>query len=160
MSEKIDELVVTEEGLKELQDRLDYLKNEKRYEVAERINIARGYGDLSENAEYDEAKTEQGFIEGEIAELEARLRKVTIISDEDINIDEVSVGTIVKVKDQNTGREMEYRIVGSAEADIKKGKLSNTSPVGRGLSGHKVGEIATIEIPAGTVNYEILEIRR
>lgn len=160
MSEIIDELVVTEAGLKELQERLDYLKNVKRYEVAERINIARGYGDLSENAEYDEAKTEQGFIEGEISELEAKLKKIRIISDEDINIDEVSVGTIVKVKDVKTGREMEYRIVGSAEADIKKKKLSNTSPVGRGLTGHKVGEVVAIEIPAGTVNYEIIEIRR
>lgn len=160
MSEKIDELVVTEEGLKELQDRLAYLKDVKRYEIAERINIARGYGDLSENAEYDEAKMEQGFLEGEISELEARLRKLKIISNDDINIGEVSVGTIVKVKNLGTGTETEYRIVGNAESDILKGKLSNTSPVGRGLTGHKVGEVVAIEIPAGTVEYEILEIRR
>lgn len=160
MAEQHDELLVTEQGFKELKDRLEYLKTVKRYEVAERIKVARGYGDLSENAEYDEAKTEQGFIEGEINDLEAKLKKVKVIADEDIHTDEVSVGSIVKVFDKEFNEEAEYKIVGMQEADVAEGKLSNVSPVGQGLMGHKVGETVTIRVPNGTVEYEILSIRR
>lgn len=160
MAEQHDELLVTEQGFKELKDRLEYLKTVKRYEVAERIKVARGYGDLSENAEYDEAKTEQGFIEGEINDLEAKLKKVKVIADEDIHTDEVSVGSIVKVFDKEFNEEVEYKIVGMQEANVAEGKLSNVSPVGQGLMGHKVGESVTIRVPNGTVEYEILSIRR
>lgn len=155
-----NELVMTQEGLDNLKKRLEYLKTVKRYEVAERIKTAREYGDLSENAEYDEAKSEQGFVEGEISELEAQIKKVKVIDDKDISTNDVGVGSIVKVKDMDFGDEEEYKIVGSAESDILANKLSNESPVGRNLMGKKVGEQVTIPVPDGEVRYEILEIRR
>lgn len=155
-----EELVMTQEGLDNLKKRLEYLKTVKRYEVAARIKTAREYGDLSENAEYDEAKSEQGFVEGEISELEAKIKKVKVIDDNDIHTEDVGVGSIVKVKDLEFGDTEEYKIVGSAESDIAQNKLSNESPVGRGLIGAKVGQVVTIPIPDGEVQYEILEIRR
>lgn len=160
MADKIEERVVTEEGLKQLEERLEYLKTVKRYEIADRIQVARGYGDLSENAEYDDAKQEQGFVEGEISDLENMLRNVKVISDADISTDVVSIGTTVRLLDEEFDEEEEYKIVGSAEANIKEGKLSNESPVGRGLLGHKVGDRVSIDIPAGKVVYKVLEIRR
>ena len=155
-----EELVMTQEGLDNLKKRLEYLKTVKRYEVASRIKTAREYGDLSENAEYDEAKSEQGFVEGEISELEAKIKKVKVIDDNDIHTEDVGVGSIVKVKDLEFGDTEEYKIVGSAESDIIQNKLSNESPVGRGLIGAKVGQVVTIPIPDGEVQYEILDIRR
>ena len=155
-----EELVMTQEGLDNLKTRLEYLKTVKRYEVAARIKTAREYGDLSENAEYDEAKSEQGFVEGEISELEAKIKKVKVIDDNDIHTEDVGVGSIVKVKDLEFGDTEEYKIVGSAESDIAQNKLSNESPVGRGLIGAKVGQVVTIPIPDGEVQYEILDIRR
>lgn len=155
-----EELVMTQEGLDNLKKRLEYLKTVKRYEVAARIKTAREYGDLSENAEYDEAKSEQGFVEGEISELEAKIKKVKVIDDNDIHTEDVGVGSIVKVKDLEFGDTEEYKIVGSAESDIAQNKLSNESPVGRGLIGAKVGQVVTIPIPDGEVQYEILDIRR
>jgi len=155
-----EELVMTQEGLDNLKKRLEYLKTVKRYEVAARIKTAREYGDLSENAEYDEAKSEQGFVEGEISELEAKIKKVKVIDDNDIHTEDVGVGSIVKVKDLEFGDTEEYKIVGSAESDIAQNKLSNESPVGRGLVGAKGGPGVTIPIPDGEVQYEILDIRR
>ena len=155
-----EELVMTQEGLDNLKKRLEYLKTVKRYEVAARIKTAREYGDLSENAEYDEAKSEQGFVEGEISELEAKIKKVKVIDDNDIHTEDVGVGSIVKVRDLEFGDTEEYKIVGSAESDIAQNKLSNESPVGRGLIGAKVGQVVTIPIPDGEVQYEILDIRR
>ncbi len=155
-----EELVMTQEGLDNLKKRLEYLKTVKRYEVAARIKTAREYGDLSENAEYDEAKSEQGFVEGEISELEAKIKKVKVIDDNDIHTEDVGVGSIVKVKDLEFGDTEEYKIVGSSESDIAQNKLSNESPVGRGLIGAKVGQVVTIPIPDGEVQYEILDIRR
>ena len=155
-----EELVMTQEGLDNLKKRLEYLKTVKRYEVAARIKTAREYGDLSENAEYDEAKSEQGFVEGEISELEAKIKKVKVIDDNDIHTEDAGVGSIVKVKDLEFGDTEEYKIVGSAESDIAQNKLSNESPVGRGLIGAKVGQVVTIPIPDGEVQYEILDIRR
>ena len=155
-----EELVMTQEGLDNLKKRLEYLKTVKRYEVAARIKTAREYGDLSENAEYDEAKSEQGFVEGEISELEAKIKKVKVIDDNDIHTEDVGVGSIVKVKDLEFGDTEEYKIVGSAESDIAQNKLSNESPVGRGLIGAKVVQVVTIPIPDGEVQYEILDIRR
>ena len=155
-----EELVMTQEGLDNLKKRLEYLKTVKRYEVAARIKTAREYGDLSENAEYDEAKSEQGFVEGEISELEAKIKKVKVIDDNDIHTEDVGVGSIVKVKDLEFGDTEEYKIVGSAESDIAQNKLSNESPVGRGLIGAKVGQVVTIPIPDGEVQDEILDLRR
>lgn len=154
------ELIMTKEGLEDLKKRLEYLKTVKRYEVAGRIKTAREYGDLSENAEYDEAKSEQGFVEGEISELEAKIKKVKVIDDNEIHTEDVGVGSIVKVKDLEFGDIDEYKIVGSAESDIAKNKLSNESPVGHGLLGAKVGQVVTVAVPDGEVQYEVLEIRR
>ncbi|MEG0377625.1 MAG: transcription elongation factor GreA [Eubacterium sp.] len=156
----IEELVMTQEGLDNLKKRLEYLKTVKRYEVAARIKTAREYGDLSENAEYDEAKSEQGFVEGEISELEAKIKKVKVINDKDIHTEDVGVGSIVKVKDLEFGDIEEYKIVGSAESDIAQSKLSNESPVGRGLIGAKVGQTVKINVPDGEVQFKILDIRR
>ncbi|MGL4283645.1 transcription elongation factor GreA [Eubacterium aggregans] len=154
------ELIMTQEGLDKLNERLEYLKTVKRYEVAARIKTAREYGDLSENAEYDEAKSEQGFVEGEISELEAKIKKVKVINDTEIHTEDVGVGSYVKVHDIEFDEEVEYQIVGSAESDIAKNKLSNESPVGKGLIGAKVGEIVTIAVPAGETRFEILDIHR
>ncbi|MDD4692573.1 MAG: transcription elongation factor GreA [Eubacterium aggregans] len=154
------ELIMTQEGLDKLNERLEYLKTVKRYEVAARIKTAREYGDLSENAEYDEAKSEQGFVEGEISELEAKIKKVKVINDTEIHTEDVGVGSYVKVHDIEFDEEVEYQIVGSAESDIAKNKLSNESPVGKGLIGAKVGEIVTIAVPAGEARFEILDIHR
>ena len=155
-----NELIMTQEGLDKLKERLEYLKTVKRYEVAARIKTAREYGDLSENAEYDEAKSEQGFVEGEISELEAKIKKVKVIDDTDIHTEDVGVGSYVKVHDIAFDEVVEYQIVGSAEADITQNKLSNESPVGRGLIGSKVGQTVTIEVPAGESKFEILDIHR
>lgn len=155
-----NELLVTEEGLQELKDELEYLKTVKRYEVANRIEVARGYGDLSENAEYDEAKQEQGFVEGQINRLEQQIKNAVVVKNEDISTESVSIGTTVKLLDMDYDEEEEYHIVGSAESNIKEGKLSNVSPVGKGLMGKKVGEEVTIIVPAGEVHYKILDIRR
>ena len=154
------ELIMTQEGLDKLNERLEYLKTVRRYEVAARIKTAREYGDLSENAEYDEAKSEQGFVEGEISELEAKIKKVKVINDTEIHTEDVGVGSYVKVHDIEFDEEVEYQIVGSAESDIAKNKLSNESPVGKGLIGAKVGEIVTIAVPAGEARFEILDIHR
>lgn len=154
------ELIMTQEGLDKLNERLEYLKTVKRYEVAARIKTAREYGDLSENAEYDEAKSEQGFVEGEISELEAKIKKVKVINDTEIHTEDVGVGSYVKVHDIEFDEEVEYQIVGSAESDIAKNKLSNESPVGKGLIGAKVGEIVTVAVPAGEARFEILDIHR
>ncbi|SDY12187.1 transcription elongation factor GreA [Eubacterium barkeri] len=154
------ELIMTQEGLDKLNERLEYLKTVKRYEVAARIKTAREYGDLSENAEYDEAKSEQGFVEGEISELEAKIKKVKVINDTEIHTEDVGVGSYVKVHDIEFDEEVEYQIVGSAESDIAKNKLSNESPVGKGLIGAKVGEVVTIAVPAGEARFEILDIHR
>ena len=118
------ELIMTQEGLDKLNERLEYLKTVKRYEVAARIKTAREYGDLSENVEYDEAKSEQGFVEGEISELEAKIKKVKVINDTEIHTEDVGVGSYVKVHDIEFDEEVEYQIVGSAESDIAKNKLS------------------------------------
>lgn len=158
MNEK--KYVMTYEGVKKLEDELEYLKTVKRKEITEKIKVALSFGDLSENAEYDEAKNEQAFLEGRIAQLENMLRKATVVDESDIPTDIVSIGSIVKVKDYEFDEEVEYFIVGSAEADPLNNKISNESPVGDGLVGKKVGDIVEIQIPDGVSKYEILNIRR
>ena len=152
------EKVVTPEGLKALEDELEELKTVKRKEVAEKIKVARGFGDLSENSEYDEAKNEQGLIESRIIFLEKMLKNVRVLDHSELTNDEVMVGSKVKIKDED-GEIEEYSIVGSTEADPLKGKISDESAVGKGLLGRKVGEVAEITVPSGAVvRYEILEI--
>lgn len=152
--------VLTEEGLKKLEAQLDYLISVRRNEVSEQIAVARGFGDLSENAEYDEAKKEQAKVEEEIVRLTNTIRTAVVVSDSDISTEKVSVGTTVRVKDVDTGDEDEYAIVGANESDPYENKISNESPVGAGLLGAKKGQIVTIEIPAGELHYEVLEIKR
>ena len=154
------EIVMTYAGLRAIEDELEMLKTVKRKEVAEKIKIARGYGDLSENSEYDEAKNEQGMVEGRIALLENMLKHARVIDEDDLTNDAVSVGSHVKLRDED-GEEEEYDITGSTEADPLEGKISDESPVGSALIGHGAGEKVEITLPNGAVVfYEILEITR
>ncbi|NLZ48332.1 MAG: transcription elongation factor GreA [Clostridiales bacterium] len=152
--------LMTYEGVKKLEEELEYLKTVKRKEITEKIKVALGYGDLSENSEYDEAKNEQAFVEGRIITLENMLRNATIVDESEIPSDVVSVGSRVKVKDFEFDEEVEYTIVGSAEADPMSYKISNESPVGKALIGKKVGEIVEVTVPGGVNKFEILEIKR
>ncbi|KAB3533277.1 transcription elongation factor GreA [Alkaliphilus pronyensis] len=154
------EVVLTVNGLKKIEDELEHLKAVRRREVAERIKQAIAFGDISENSEYDEAKNEQAQVEERIAKLETMLKKARVIDEDDISIDVVSIGSIVQVKDIEFDEEVEYMIVGSAEADPYELKISNESPVGRALLGKKVGDVVEVQIPDGITKYEILDIRR
>ncbi|MBE6728398.1 MAG: transcription elongation factor GreA [Ruminococcaceae bacterium] len=151
---------ITDEGLKKLQEELEYLKTVGRTEIAEKIKVARGYGDLSENSEYDEAKNEQAKIEARIVELEAMLNNVEIISDVKGAAKTVIVGVCVKVRELKTEKEFEYRIVGSTETDPRNGMISDECPVGKALLGKKAGEIAVVEAPSGEIKLEVLNISR
>nr|WP_108849567.1 transcription elongation factor GreA [Clostridium drakei] len=152
--------IMTYEGVKKLEKELEYLKTVKRKEITEKIKVALSFGDLSENSEYDEAKNEQAFVEGRIIQLENMLKNATIVDESEIPLDVVSVGSIVKVKDYEFDEEVEYTIVGSAEADPMNNRISNESPVGRGLVGKKIGDIIEVQVPDGVSKYEILGIRR
>ena len=158
MSVNTNEIVMTQAGLDAFKEKLEYLKTVKRYEVIERIKVARGYGDLSENAEYDEAKDEQSKVEGEIKEMEAKLAMIRVIDESEIHTDEVSIGSYVTVLDDFED-EVEYRIVGSTESDVLNGLLSNESPVGKALIGSKVGDEVEVDAPGGKVIYKVLAIR-
>ncbi len=141
--------VITKEGLEKLKEEIESLSTVKRREVAERIKEAREFGDISENAEYDDAKNEQALLEQRIAQLEERLRRSEVIDSKDIDTSEVSVGTVVHVKDQKSGDSQKFQIVGSAEADPTEQKLSNESPIGMALMGHKRNEVVSVEAPRG-----------
>lgn len=158
MSEK--KVVLTYEGLKKLEEELEELKVVRRKEVAEKIKEARGQGDLSENAEYDSAKEEQAEIEARIVVLEKMLRNADVIDDDEVRSDIISIGCTVTLLDIEFEEEMEYTIVGSAEADPLKGKISNESPVGMALLGHKIGQEVSIEVPSGVVTYKVLKISK
>ena len=149
---------MTYEGLKKREEELEELKTVRRKEVAEKIKEARGQGDLSENAEYDSAKEEQAEIEARIVMLEKMLRNAEVIDDDEVSKDVISVGCTVKLFDIEFDEEVEYTIVGSAEADPMEGKISNESPVGLGLLGHKIGETVVIAAPEGDVEFKVLEI--
>ena len=151
---------VTDDGLQKLQDELEYLKTEGRTDIAEKIKVARGYGDLSENSEYDDAKNEQAKIEARIVELEAMLKNVEIIKDIKGAAKTVVVGVKVKVYDEEFEEEDEYHVVGSTEADPVNNKISDESPVGRALLGHKVGDVVTVEAPAGDIKLKIIKISK
>ena len=152
------ELFITEEGKAEKEARLRYLKNEKRPEVLEKLKVARDFGDLSENSEYDAAKKEQSIVETEIANIEETLRKARIISDKDVQKDVVGVGNSVTVYDMDFDEEVVYKIVGVIESDPDKNLVSNESPIGKGLMGKKVGEIASIATPGGEIQMKIVKI--
>ena len=152
--------IMTYEGVKKLEEELEYLKTVKRKEITEKIKVALGYGDLSENSEYDEAKNEQAFTEGRILQLENMLKNATVVDESDIPTDKVSVGSVVRVKDYDFDEEVEYTIVGSAEADPMNFKISNESPVGSALVGKSIGDVVEVAVPDGVSKFEILDIRR
>ena len=152
--------LLTQEGYNKLEEELEYLKAVKRKEVAERLKVAISFGDLSENAEYDEAKNEQAKLEEQILKLDEKLRKAVILDESQIDLDIVMVGSIVKLYDFDFDEEIEYSIVGSAEADPFEGKISNESPVGKALLGARVGEVVEVQVPDGANKFKVLDIRR
>ena len=152
------EVILTEEGLKQLQDEVMHLSTVKREEVAERIRQAREFGDISENSEYDDAKNDQALLEHRIGTLQEKLRRSRVIKESEIDTDRVSVGTTVTLRDKKAGDIRIYTLVGSAEADPAKAKLSNESPVGQAILGKKVGDLVTVNIPVGALDLEILAI--
>jgi transcription elongation factor GreA len=158
MDEK--EVILTQEGYDNLEKQLEYLRTEKRTEIAERIKVALGFGDLSENSEYDEAKTAQSENEVKIAELENKLRYAKIIDESEIDTKTVQIGNTVKVLDMEFNEEVEYTIVGSTEVDLAENKISNESPLGKALLGSKKGATVDVDAPAGEMQYKILSIKK
>ena len=152
----VKQVILTDEGLKKLEEELEQLKTVKRKEIAEKIKVALSFGDLSENSEYDE----QALVESRIASIEATLKNAQVIDSKDIKTNKVFVGTKVKLLDLEFNEECEYKIVGSNEADPANGKISDESPVGKGILGHRVGQTVEIETPAGVTAYKILEISK
>ena len=152
--------ILTYEGLKALEDELQDLKLNRRKEVAAKIKEAREQGDLSENAEYDAAKDEQRDIEARIEELEKILKNAEVVVEDEVDLDKINIGCQVKILDIEYSEELDYKIVGSTEANSLKSKISNESPVGKALIGHKVGDTVEVETPAGVFAYKILEIQR
>ncbi|MCI9015574.1 MAG: transcription elongation factor GreA [Clostridia bacterium] len=158
MEEK--EVLLTQEGYDNLEKELEYLRTEKRAEIAERIKVALGFGDLSENSEYDEAKNAQAANEIKIAGLETKLRYAKIIDESEIDTKTVQVGNTVKIKDLELNEEEEYTIVGSTEVDLSKNRISNESPIGSAIIGAKKGQEIEIKVPAGIVKYKIISIKK
>ena len=154
------QITLTKEGLLKLEEELENLKIVRRKEVSEKIKVALSFGDLSENSEYDEAKNDQAVMEARIAQLEEQLKHVEIIDHDDIATDEVSVGSLVKILDVEYGDEMTYRIVSSLESGGEGETITDKSPVGQALLGHKVGEVVDVQAPAGVISFKILEISR
>lgn len=158
MEEK--EVILTQEGYNKLEEELNFLKTEKRTEIAERIKVALGFGDLSENAEYDEAKSAQAENEIQITELENKLRHAKIINEKEIDTETVQIGNLVKVHDKEFNEDIEYTIVGSTEVNLAENKISNESPLGKALLGAKKGDTVDVHAPAGIMKYKILDIKK
>ncbi len=152
--------ILTYEGLKKYEDELHDLKVNRRQEVAQKIKEAREQGDLSENAEYDAAKDEQRDIEARIEELEKILKNAEVVVEDEVDLDKINIGCRVKIHDMEYDEDLEYKIVGSTEANSLKGKISNESPVGKALIGARVGQVVDVETQAGIVQYKVLEIQR
>ena len=152
--------ILTYEGLRQLEEELQDLKVNRRKEVAEKIKEAREQGDLSENAEYDAAKDEQRDIEARIEEIDKILRNAEVVVEEDVDVDKINIGCCVKIRDLEFNEDLEYKIVGSTEANSLKGKISNESPVGKALIGSKLGDVVEVETQAGVLKYQVLEIQR
>lgn len=158
MEEK--EIIVTQEGFNKLEEELNHLKTVKRTEIAERIKIALGFGDLSENSEYDEAKTAQAENEQQIAELEMKIRNAKVINEKEIDLETVQIGNIVKVHDIEFDEDVSYTIVGSTEVSLADNKISNESPLGKALLGAKIGDTIEVNAPAGIIKYKILDLKK
>jgi transcription elongation factor GreA len=155
----LKEVILTPDGYKKLQQEIDYLSTEKRRDIAERIRVAREFGDIAENAEYDSAKNEQAHLEARIAVLEERLKNARVVTRKEIKSGEVSVGTKVRLRDVKANKTVEYHIVGSAEANPAENKLSNESPVGQAIMGRKKGETVEVAAPRGTLKFKIMDIK-
>jgi transcription elongation factor GreA len=155
----LKEVILTAEGYEKLKHEIDLLRGDKRREVAERIRVAREFGDIAENAEYDDAKNEQAMLEHRIAQLEERLLSARVITKREISKDAVSVGSHVRLRDMQANKTIEYHIVGSAEANPAENKLSNESPVGKAIMGRKKGEIVEVAAPRGALKFKIMEIK-
>ena len=153
------EVILTPEGYKKLKQEIELLQTERRREVAERIRVAREFGDIAENAEYDDAKNEQAMLEHKIMQLEERLLSARVITKREISKDTVSVGAKVTLRDIAARKSFEYHIVGSAEANPAENKVSNESPVGKAIMGKKKGETVEVTAPRGTIRYKIVEIK-
>ena len=153
------EVILTAEGYEKLKQEIEFLQNDKRREVADRIRIARDFGDIAENAEYDDAKNEQAMLEARIAKLEEQLSAARVIEQDEITSDVVSIGSRVKLKDMDDNKTVEYHIVGSAEANPAEQKLSNESPVGKAILGRKKGEVVEVVAPRGSLKYKIMDIK-
>ena len=153
------EVILTPEGFKKLKEEIDHLSSAKRRQVADRIRVAREFGDIAENAEYDDAKNEQALLEHRIAVLEERLRAARVIEKKEISKDVVSIGSHVKLRDMDAKQTVEYHIVGSAEANPAEYKLSNESPVGKAIIGKKKGEVVEVSAPRGSLKFKIMEIK-
>ena len=153
-------ILISQEGFEKLEKELDYLRTTKRAEIAEKIKVALGFGDLSENSEYDEAKNAQAENEGKIAELENKLRYAKIIDESEIDTKTVQVGNIVTLYDEEFDENVTYTIVGSTEVNLEENKISNESPIGAALLGKKKNDIVEIQVPVGTVKYKILSIKK
>lgn len=152
--------ILTYEGLKKYEEELEHLKVVTRKEIAQKIKEARAQGDLSENAEYDAAKDEQRDVEARIEELEKILKNAEVVVEDEVDLDKINIGCKVRIKDMEYKEELEYKIVGSTEANSLKGKISNESPVGKALIGAKKGQTVTVETPTGVLKYKVLEIQR
>jgi transcription elongation factor GreA len=155
----LKEVILTPEGYKKLQAEIEELSTTRRRDVAERIRIAREFGDIAENAEYDSAKNDQAHLEARIAMLEERLANARVVTKKEIRSGEVSVGTMVRLKDMGSNKQVEYHIVGSAEANPAEMKLSNESPVGKAIMGHKKGDVVEVSAPRGALKFKIMEIK-
>ena len=155
-----EEILLTSSGLKELEDELTTLKTTGRKDIAEKIKVALSFGDLSENSEYDEAKSEQGKLESRINEIEAILQNYKLIDEDSLSTDKVNRASTIKIKDLELDETFEYQLVGFTQANPVKGKISDESPVGKALMGHKVGDVVDVDTPSGIIKYEILEISK
>jgi len=158
--ETYEEVILTEEGKRRLEQELEELKRVKRREVAERLKNAISYGDLMENSEYDDAKNEQARVEHRIDQIETMLARAKVVDRRHVKTKEVDVGSLVEIKQVGSGKKQTYRIVGPAEANPEEHKISYMSPVGRAVMGHKVGDVVIVHAPAGDIKYRIISIRR
>lgn len=156
----IKQTTMSREGFTRLQEELENLVTIRRKEVAEKLKEARSYGDLSENAEYDEAKNEQGMLEAQIADLEVIIANAIIVDDDSLSLDEVGIGSQVKLKDFDLDEIIEYQIVGSTESDPENGKISDESPIGKACLKKRVGDVFEVDVPVGTLKFEVLDISR
>ena len=154
------ELILTRKGVEELEKKLEHLKSVRRIEVAEQIKVARSFGDLSENAEYDEARNAQSLLEGQILDIENMLKLAVIVDEDEIGVDVVGIGTKVRILDIDNNEEETYRILGTVEANPALGNISNESPVGNALLGAKIGDQVSVDVPSGTLHFKVLEIGR